>query len=131
MEHYSKFQVKPGGGVDLGNIDAGFRDKHESHEYALPELETYRQKLRDLQSLMYPENKCSLLICLLGRDAACRIRNVTGSSAREDYTERPLWGACTEAFEVALAECSTAYAPWFIIPAKHRRFRSSHLQNRG
>jgi PPK2 family polyphosphate:nucleotide phosphotransferase len=70
MEYYSKFQVKPGSKVDLGNIDAGFRDKHESHEHALPELETYRQKLRELQYLMYAENKRSLLICLQGRDAA-------------------------------------------------------------
>lgn len=70
MEYYSKFQVKPGSKVDLGNIDAGFRDKHESHEHALPELETYRQRLRDLQYLMYAENKHSLLICLQGRDAA-------------------------------------------------------------
>ena len=32
--------------------------------------QTYRQKLRDLQYLMYAENKRSLLICLQGRDAA-------------------------------------------------------------
>lgn len=70
MDYYDKFRVKADTKVDLGKIDAGFRDRHESHEHALPEIETYRQKLRDLQYLMYAENKRSLLICLQGRDAA-------------------------------------------------------------
>lgn len=70
MDYYDKFRVKADTKVDLGKIDAGFRDRHESHEHALPEIETYRRKLRDLQYLMYAENKRSLLICLQGRDAA-------------------------------------------------------------
>jgi len=70
MKYNSKFCVKPGSKVNLGKIDAGFRDKHESHEQALPEIEACRQKLRDLQYLMYAEGRRSLLICLQGRDAA-------------------------------------------------------------
>jgi len=70
MKYNSKFCVKPGSKVKLGKIDAGFRDKHESHEQALPEIEACRQKLRDLQYLMYAEGRRSLLICLQGRDAA-------------------------------------------------------------
>lgn len=70
MKYNSKFCVKPGSKVRLGKIDAGFRDKHESHEQALPEIEACRQKLRDLQYLMYAEGRHSLLICLQGRDAA-------------------------------------------------------------
>ena len=70
MDYYDKFRVKADTKVDLGKFDAGFRDRHESHEHALPEIETYCQKLRDLQYLMYAENKRSLLICLQGRDAA-------------------------------------------------------------
>ena len=70
MSYARMFRVKPGSKVDLGNVDASFRDKHESHEHALPEIEQYSRKLRDLQYLMYAEGKRSLLICLQGRDAA-------------------------------------------------------------
>ena len=70
MNYAKQFGVKPGSKVDLGKVDASFTDKHESHEQALPEIETYTQKLHDLQYLMYAEGKRSLLICLQGRDAA-------------------------------------------------------------
>jgi len=70
MNYVKQFGVKPGSKVDLAKVDAGFTDKHESHEHALPEIETYTQKLHDLQYLMYAEGKRSLLICLQGRDAA-------------------------------------------------------------
>lgn len=70
MNYFEKFLVKLGSKVDLGKVDAGFKDRHESHEHALPEIEAYEQKLRDLQYLMYAEGKRSLLICLQGRDAA-------------------------------------------------------------
>jgi PPK2 family polyphosphate:nucleotide phosphotransferase len=70
MDYIKQFRVKPGTAVDLGKVDASFKDKHESHEHALPEIEEYTQKLRDLQYLMYAEGKRSLLICLQGRDAA-------------------------------------------------------------
>jgi PPK2 family polyphosphate:nucleotide phosphotransferase len=69
--NYSKqFLVKPDIKVDLDKIDAGFKDRHVSHEHALPEIEAYRDKLRSLQYLMYAEGRRSLLICLQGRDAA-------------------------------------------------------------
>ena len=70
MNYTNRFRVKPGSKVDLGKVDAGFKDKHESHEQALPQIEAYNQKLHDLQYLMYAEGKRSLLICLQGRDAA-------------------------------------------------------------
>jgi len=70
MNYTKRFVVQPGSKVDLGKVDASFKDKHESHEHALPEIEAYSQKLHDLQYLMYAEGKRSLLICLQGRDAA-------------------------------------------------------------
>lgn len=70
MDYFNKFVVKPGAKVNLSSIDAGFRDTHESHQQALPEIEAYDRKLRGLQYLMYAEGKRSLLICLQGRDAA-------------------------------------------------------------
>jgi len=70
MNYTKKFRVEPGSKVNLNKINAGFKDKHESHEHALPEIEAYNQKLHDLQYLMYAEGKRSLLIVLQGRDAA-------------------------------------------------------------
>ena len=82
MNYIKKFRVEQDSKVDLAKVDAGFKDKHESHEQALPEIEAYSQKLHDLQYLMYAEGKRSLLICLQGRDAAGKdgtINHVLGS----------------------------------------------------
>lgn len=71
MENYIKiFGVKPGSKVNLKKIDASFKDQHESRKHAGSEMDSYIDKMRDLQYLMYAEGKRSLLICLQGRDAA-------------------------------------------------------------
>ena len=70
MNYYKEFMVPPGAKVRLDKIDAGFTDKHESHEAAAPEIEKDLQKLRDLQFRLYAEGKQSLLICLQAMDAA-------------------------------------------------------------
>jgi PPK2 family polyphosphate:nucleotide phosphotransferase len=70
MNYYDRFRVTPGSKVKLSKVDASFKDEHESHEHAMPEIEKYAQKLHDLQYLMYAEDRRSLLICLQGRDAA-------------------------------------------------------------
>ena len=49
MDYFKKFRVKPGSKVNLSETDAGFKDQHESHEQAMPEIEAYSQKLHDLQ----------------------------------------------------------------------------------
>jgi len=41
-----------------------------------------------------------------------------------DYAERPFWDAYTDAFEDLLGKCSTAHAPWFVIPSNHKWFRN-------
>jgi len=41
-----------------------------------------------------------------------------------DYEERKYWDDYTEAFQDALSRCSTAHAPWFVIPANHKWFRN-------
>ena len=238
MNYIDRFRVKPNSKVDLATVDASFKDAHESHESALPEIEAHARKLHDLQYLMYAEGKRSLLICLQGRDAAGKdgtINHVLGAmnpqgctvtgfkvpskeeavhdflwryhkaapakgqvaifnrshyedvlvvrvhdlvpktvwsqryrhinnfekmlsdngthilkfylhiDAEEqlerfktriddparhwkisdgDYAERPYWDAYTAAFEDALGKCSTAHAPWFIIPSNHKWFRN-------
>jgi PPK2 family polyphosphate:nucleotide phosphotransferase len=71
MPNYSqKLIVKPGSKIQLKHFDPGYHGKHESHKAALPEIQENRQKMEDLQYLMYAENKHSLLIVLQGLDAA-------------------------------------------------------------
>ncbi len=41
-----------------------------------------------------------------------------------DLDERKLWDDYTAAFEEALSRCSTAHAPWYIIPANRKWFRN-------
>ena len=40
-----------------------------------------------------------------------------------DYTEREYWDDYMAAYEDVLSKCSTADAPWFVIPADHKWFR--------
>lgn len=41
-----------------------------------------------------------------------------------DWKEREHWDAYTEAYEEALAECSTDIAPWHVVPANKKWFRN-------
>ena len=41
-----------------------------------------------------------------------------------DLKEREYWDDYIDAYEDALTKCSTKYAPWYIIPANHKWFRT-------
>jgi PPK2 family polyphosphate:nucleotide phosphotransferase len=41
-----------------------------------------------------------------------------------DYKERNYWNDYLAAYDDMLARCSTAHAPWFVIPADHKWFRN-------
>src|SRR6058998_2851888 len=71
MPNYlKKLIVKPDSEIRLKHFDPGYHGKHESPKSALPEIQENRQKMEELQYLMYAENKHSLLIVLQGLDAA-------------------------------------------------------------
>jgi PPK2 family polyphosphate:nucleotide phosphotransferase len=71
MSNYrKKLIVKPGSKIRLKHFDPGYHGKHESRKAALPEIQENRQKMEELQYLMYSENKHSLLVVLQGLDAA-------------------------------------------------------------
>ena len=71
MRNYlKKFVVKPGSKIRLKHFDPGYHGKHESGKSALPEIEQNRQRMDELQYLMYAENKHSLLVVLQALDAA-------------------------------------------------------------
>jgi PPK2 family polyphosphate:nucleotide phosphotransferase len=42
----------------------------------------------------------------------------------DDLADRELWDQYMEAYEDAMEECSTSYAPWYIVPANHKWFRN-------
>jgi PPK2 family polyphosphate:nucleotide phosphotransferase len=41
-----------------------------------------------------------------------------------DLAERKLWDDYEKAYELALARCSTPWAPWYVIPANHKPYRN-------
>jgi PPK2 family polyphosphate:nucleotide phosphotransferase len=41
-----------------------------------------------------------------------------------DWTERKYWNDYQEAYEDALSLCSTAEAPWYIVPSNHKWYRN-------
>jgi PPK2 family polyphosphate:nucleotide phosphotransferase len=42
----------------------------------------------------------------------------------DDLKEREYWDAYIEAFDEAIDQCNTDYAPWYVIPANHKWFRN-------
>jgi PPK2 family polyphosphate:nucleotide phosphotransferase len=81
MSFTKQFRVEPGSRIDLDAIDADFKPGGLSREDAEKEFRRLTSQLRDLQHLMYAEDKRSLLVVLQGRDAAGKdgtIRHVFG-----------------------------------------------------
>jgi PPK2 family polyphosphate:nucleotide phosphotransferase len=81
MRYSDRFRVKPGRRLRLKDIDPGHRAQHEDKAAALPEIQRYAERLRELQYLMYAEDRRALLICLQGMDTSGKdgtIRHVLG-----------------------------------------------------
>lgn len=70
MTYGDRFRVGGGARFDLSTVDPNFKDRHEDKESAKEETEAHAERMRDLQYLVYAENRRSLLICLQGLDAA-------------------------------------------------------------
>jgi PPK2 family polyphosphate:nucleotide phosphotransferase len=68
MDYRKQMIVKPGQKLGLKDVDPSFKDRHETHGSAAEELERYRQKLGQLQALLYAEKKHSVLIVLQALD---------------------------------------------------------------
>ncbi len=81
MSYVKKFLVEPGARIQLDRIDADFKPKGLDRDEAEERIRELTVELRDLQHLMYAEDRRSLLIVLQGRDAAGKdgtIRHVFG-----------------------------------------------------
>jgi polyphosphate kinase 2 (PPK2 family) len=82
MDYRKQMIVKRGQMLRLKDVDPAFKGRHETREAAAPELERYRQKLIQLQGLLYAEKKHSVLIVLQAMDAGGKdgtIKHVFGA----------------------------------------------------
>ncbi len=70
MRYSERFRVEPGRALRLSDIDPGFKDKHEDRESADAEIAANARKMRELQYLVFAEDRRSVLICLQAPDAA-------------------------------------------------------------
>ena len=70
MSYARKFRVEPGSRVNLEKVDADFRPPDLDREESEDRFRELTGELRDLQHLMYAEDRRSLLVVLQGRDAA-------------------------------------------------------------
>ena len=70
MSYRKQFIVKPGEKINLHKIDPSFKDKHESHEKALPKIVEHIGRMDKLQYLLYADGNHSLLVVLQALDAA-------------------------------------------------------------
>jgi PPK2 family polyphosphate:nucleotide phosphotransferase len=68
LNYLDHFKVSPGTKVKLKDVDPGFKDRHESHQEALAEIQQYQQRLRQLQELLHASGRNALLICLQALD---------------------------------------------------------------
>lgn len=70
MSYRKELMVKPGSRVRLKDIDPSYHGRHESHEKALPEIDSTLEQITAQQELLYAEGRQALLIVLQGIDAA-------------------------------------------------------------
>jgi len=69
MPYCERFRVSPGRRLRLSKIDPSFKDRRDHEEAASAEIGALAARLRALQSLIYAENRRSVLICLQALDA--------------------------------------------------------------
>jgi PPK2 family polyphosphate:nucleotide phosphotransferase len=69
MDYRKEFVVAHGQKLRLADLDPAYKGSYESHETAAPEMERYRQKLGQMQTLLYAGRKHSILIVLQALDA--------------------------------------------------------------
>ncbi len=68
MSFSKEFRIKPGSKVNLGKIDPNYHGDYETESDVGQELLKYNQRLAQLQSVLYAENKHALLIVLQAMD---------------------------------------------------------------
>jgi PPK2 family polyphosphate:nucleotide phosphotransferase len=77
MDYRKKFIVEPGSKLKLADLDPAYKGNEKSAETAAPATQGYRQKLADMQKLLYAERKRSLLVVLQAPDAGGKDGTIT------------------------------------------------------
>jgi polyphosphate kinase 2 (PPK2 family) len=99
-------------------------------------LDADMDELRSLQDRLWAERRRSLLIVLQGTDASGkeqgeRLQARVDDPAKrwkfraEDLEDRRRFGAIEAAYEEAITETSTRWAPWHVVPADRRWVRNA------
>lgn len=68
--NHKDFHVPQGKRIKLADLDANFTGNYQNKEAAATDLEKYREKIAELQSVMYAQNTQSLLVIFQAMDAA-------------------------------------------------------------
>jgi PPK2 family polyphosphate:nucleotide phosphotransferase len=77
MDYRKKFIVAPGEKLRLADVDPAYRGREQSAETAAPAIARYRQKLSDMQMLLYAQHKHALLVVLQAPDAGGKDGTIT------------------------------------------------------
>ncbi len=77
MDFRKKFAVAPGSKLKLAAIDPAYKGGEKSAETAAQTIERDRQKLSEMQKLLYAERKRSLLVVLQALDAGGKDGTIT------------------------------------------------------
>jgi len=129
MNYRESFIAEPGKRLSLKKIDPGFRGKHKSHHAAESEIESARQKLAELQPVLWAQKQHSLLIVLQGMDAGGKdgtVSHVLGALNPE--------GVVVTGFKVPTAEEAAHDFLWRVHPHAPARgymavFNRSHYED--
>jgi len=81
MQFSKRFRVKPGNHFSLADIAPNDTENHKDKSTALEDIHKYARRLRELQQVLYAENKRGLLICLQAMDTGGKdgtIKHVLG-----------------------------------------------------
>ena len=86
--------------------------------------------LADYQDRLAAQDTFGLLLVLQGLDAAGKdsaIKHIDHPEKNwkfspSDVRERRYWEDYQRAFEAMLSQTSTKWAPWYVVPADHKRF---------
>ncbi len=129
MDYTGKYRVEPGSKVRLDRIDPGDTDGKSDKQQARAEIVQANQRLRELQYLLYAENRHALLICLQAMDAGGKdgtIRHVLGHMNPQ--------GCRVQAFKVPTGEEAAHDFLWRVHKVTPRRgevviFNRSHYED--
>jgi len=124
---------------NLGNIGIFNRSHYEDvlivRVHELVPREVWQKRFRQINDFeqMLTENGVAILKFFLHisrQEQRNRFEARIRDSSRNwklslpDFEERQHWSNYTEAYEEVLHKCSTARAPWYVVPADHKWFRN-------